>query len=76
MNTIEITIEQINCKFKNARPQEIIQWALSVAKKPVVTTNFRPYESAILHAVNSEGKKAKVIWCDTGYNTPQTYRHA
>lgn len=76
MNTIEITIEQINCKFKNASPQEIIQWALSVAEKPLVTTNFRPYESAILYAVNSERKDAKIIWCDTGYNTPQTYRHA
>ncbi|MEQ6123492.1 phosphoadenosine phosphosulfate reductase family protein [Pseudotenacibaculum sp. MALMAid0570] len=76
MNTVEITIEQFNRKFKNARPQEIIQWALSIAKKPVITTNFRPYESAILYAVNSERKDIDVIWCDTGYNTPQTYRHA
>ncbi len=76
MNTIEITIEQINNKFKNASPQEIIQWALSIAEKPVVTTNFRPYESAILHAVASEKKDVDVIWCDTGYNTAQTYKHA
>lgn len=76
MNTIEITIDQLNKKFKNANPQEIIQWALSVATKPVVTTNFRPYESSILHAVNSEREGVDVIWCDTGYNTPQTYKHA
>lgn len=76
MNTIEIAIEQINLQLKNASPQEIIQWGLSVADKPLVTTNFRPYESAILHAVNSEKKNVKIIWCDTGYNTPQTYKHA
>lgn len=76
MNAVEVTIEQLNRKFKNARPQEIIQWALSIAKKPVITTNFRPYESAILYAVNNEKKDIEVIWCDTGYNTPQTYRHA
>ncbi|MBL4604633.1 MAG: phosphoadenosine phosphosulfate reductase family protein [Flavobacteriaceae bacterium] len=76
MNTVEITIEQINRKFKNARPQEIIRWALSVARNPLVTTNFRPYESAILHTVSSEKNDVKIIWCDTGYNTPQTYRHA
>lgn len=76
MNTVEIAIEQLNRKFKNASPQEIIQWALSVAQKPVVTTNYRPYESAILHAVTSEKNDVDVIWCDTGYNTPQTYRHA
>lgn len=76
MNTVEITIEQLNHKFKNAHPQEIIQWALSVARLPVITTNFRPYEGAILHAVSSERKEINVIWCDTGYNTPQTYNHA
>ncbi|MFY0630443.1 MAG: phosphoadenosine phosphosulfate reductase family protein [Flavobacteriaceae bacterium] len=76
MNTVDVTIEQINCKFKNARPHEIIRWALSVARNPLVTTNFRPYESAILHAVSTEKNDIKVIWCDTGYNTPQTYRHA
>jgi phosphoadenosine phosphosulfate reductase len=42
----------------------------------VVTTNFRPYEAAILHAVSDIDPVMKVIWCDTGYNTPQTYRHA
>lgn len=76
MNTVDITIEQINCKFKNARPHEIIRWGLSVARNPLVTTNFRSYESAILHAVSIEKNDIKVIWCDTGYNTPQTYRHA
>lgn len=71
-----MNIEETNDKLQNASPKEIIQWALSIAKKPVVTTNFRPYESAILHAVISEQKEIEVIWCDTGYNTPQTYKHA
>ena len=72
----EMNIEEINHKLQKASPKEIIQWALSIAKKPIITTNFRPYESAILHAVTSEEKEIEVIWCDTGYNTPQTYRHA
>ena len=41
-----------------------------------MTTNFRPYESAIIYAVIQEKNDMKVIWCDTGYNTPNTYRHA
>ena len=45
-------------------------------RSPVVTTNFRPYEVAILHAVADVSPDIPVIWCDTGYNTPQTYRHA
>lgn len=69
-------IDQINAELKNATPAEIVQWALSVATSPVVTTNFRPYEAAILHAVCSQKNDIKVIWCDTGYNTPDTYRCA
>lgn len=68
-------IKKINIDLKNKSPKEIIEWAFSIAKHPVITTNFRPYEGAILHAVSSV-KDIKVIWCDTGYNTPNTYKHA
>ncbi len=71
-----MNITEINNNLKNKTPQEIIEWALSVAKKPVITTNFRPYEVAILNAVARVQKDIKVIWCDTGYNTVQTYKHA
>ena len=71
-----MNIENINKELKGKSPQEIVSWALSVAKKPVVTTNFRPYESTILHLVVTEQKDIPVVWCDTGYNTPQTYKHA
>ncbi len=71
-----MNIEEINKELKGKSPQEIVNWALSVAKKPVVTTNFRPYESAILHLVVTEQNDIPVVWCDTGYNTSQTYKHA
>ncbi|OIQ21637.1 MAG: phosphoadenylylsulfate reductase [Lacinutrix sp. MedPE-SW] len=71
-----MNIEEINNSLKNKSPEAIVKWALGIAKKPVVTTNFRPYEAAILHLVSSQNKNINVIWCDTGYNTPNTYRHA
>ncbi|CAM1343883.1 phosphoadenosine phosphosulfate reductase domain-containing protein [Tenacibaculum amylolyticum] len=74
LETLDIT--KINTELKSKTPEEIVKWALSVAQKPVITTNFRPYEGAILNLVVSEAADIKVIWCDTGYNTPQTYRHA
>lgn len=73
---IQIDIDSINQKLKNKTPQEIVSWAISIAKNPLVTTNFRPYEAAILHLVSNQKKDIKVIWCDTGYNTPNTYKHA
>ena len=69
-------IKKINQELEGKTPKEIISWALENSNNPVVTTNFRPYESAILFATTQVQKDIKVIWCDTGYNTPNTYRHA
>ena len=69
-------INELNTLFKEASPSDIIKKALELSKEAVITTNFRPYEVAILHAVNLVKSNVDVVWCDTGYNTPQTYRHA
>ncbi len=69
-------IKKINVLLSDKSPQEIISWALLIAQNPLITTNFRPYEVAILHAVSEVNNELKVIWCDTGYNTPNTYKHA
>lgn len=71
-----LDLEHLNKEMEHKSPEEIINWALSMASAPVVTTNFRPYEVAILHACTKVKNDLKVIWCDTGYNTPQTYKHA
>ena len=69
-------IDNLNVQFRGIPPEEIIQWAIDNADMPVITTNFRPYEVAILAAVTDVKRKIPVIWCDTGYNTPDTYKHA
>lgn len=71
-----LDLKKVNIALKDKSPEEIIIWALSLASAPVVTTNFRPYEVAILYACSKIKNDLKVIWCDTGYNTPQTYKHA
>ncbi len=70
------SIKRLNAQFKGIPPEEIISWAVKHADKPVVTTNFRPYEVAILYAVSEVKTDIPVIWCDTGYNTRNTYKHA
>ncbi|MBD0832902.1 phosphoadenosine phosphosulfate reductase domain-containing protein [Aestuariibaculum sediminum] len=72
----EDTLKELNKTYKDASPSDIIKKALELNSEAVVTTNFRPYEAAILHAVTQEAQDISVIWCDTGYNTPQTYKHA
>lgn len=76
MKITESNIEAVNSLLKDRSPEEIINFVLENANEPIVTTNFRPYEAAILHACTEVQSDIKVIWCDTGYNTTQTYRHA
>lgn len=71
-----MNLKDVNNLLKDKNPEDVVKWAISKAQKPVITTNFRPYESAILHLVTAIEPGIDVIWCDTGYNTPDTYRHA
>lgn len=73
---MSFNLEAINKDLSGKTPKEIVEWAIGVSKKSVITTNFRPYEAAILYAVTKVEKDINVIWCDTGYNTPNTYKHA
>lgn len=76
MALTEAQVQKLNIQFKGIPPEEIISWAVKHAVTPIVTTNFRPYEVAILHAVSGVRNDIPVVWCDTGYNTPKTYKHA
>lgn len=69
-------LSRLNEKYRELPPENVISEALNLGERPVLTTNFRPYEVAILHAVNTLAPGIPVIWCDTGYNTADTYRHA
>jgi len=73
---MSLNLERVNRELEGKSLEAIIAWAISLSENPVITTNFRPYEVAILNAVTEVKKDIKVIWCDTGYNTVQTYKHA
>jgi len=54
-----------------------VRWALTQAGgRAIVSTNFRPYEAAILHLSVQAQADIPVLWVDHGYNRPATYRHA
>lgn len=69
----EQELQAINDKLREASAEDIIQWALDLKRKSVVTTNFRPLETVILHCVNKLDGSVPVICVDHGYNTEKTY---
>jgi len=75
-NSINVDVTKANEFLRDKNPIEIIQWALAQSHRPILTTNFGPFSASLVHAVSCVKKDIKVIWCDTGYNTPHTYRYA
>ena len=76
MFSAKIDIEFWNRELKNNTPEEIIDWALKLTKERIVTTSFGKYSAVLLSTFFKKDKDVKVIWCDTGYNIPETYNHA
>src|SRR5215470_8056406 len=70
-------IAKANAELRSKSPLEIVKWAIAQAKgRAIVSTNFRPYEAAILHLATQVQPDIPVLWVDHGYNRPATYRHA
>ncbi len=69
-------IRPLNMRFQNTSAESIIAFALRNAVKPMVTTSFGAHSAAVLYAATRIKKDIKVVWCDTGYNTNATHRHA
>lgn len=66
-----------NSALRDRPPAEIARWAIRHgAGRAIVSTNFRPYEAAILHLATQVEPGIRVLWVDHGYNRPATYRHA
>ncbi|NIC08089.1 phosphoadenosine phosphosulfate reductase family protein [Billgrantia bachuensis] len=68
-------LDAINQELGN-NPDALIRWALEQGQRPIVTTNFRPFEAVILHMVTRQRPDIPVVWMDHGYNTDATYRFA
>jgi phosphoadenosine phosphosulfate reductase len=75
MTPVELT--RLNNELRNQSPLEIVRWAIAQADgRALVSTNFRPYEAAILDLAVQVQADIAVLWVDHGYNRPATYKHA
>lgn len=71
------TIAGWNAALRPQSPAARVRWAVAQAGgRAIVSTNFRPYEAAILHLAVHVQADLPVLWVDHGYNRPATYRHA
>ena len=66
----------INRSLENKSAEQIINWALGLSENTITSTTFGNQSAALLHMVAQQKHDATILWVDTGYNTPATYRFA
>jgi len=73
---IALNLKHINKELKNKTPEKIIDWAYILSNKRIVTTNFGSYSATLLNTLTRKDNNIDAVWCDTTYNTEETYLHA
>lgn len=59
-----------------ADPERLTTWALGLGRRPFCSTSFGPFSAVTLHMATRLKPDIPVIWVDSGYGTPATYRFA
>jgi phosphoadenosine phosphosulfate reductase len=70
-----VDLERINAEL-GEQPERLLDWALGLGLRTIVTTNFGPFSAVLLHMVTQARPQVPVLMVDTGYATAATYRYA
>ena len=71
-----LDLANINQQLRDKSPAEIIAWAVSLNKQVMTTTSFAQNSAVMLHLITQVDASIPVVWIDSGYNVPDTYRVA
>lgn len=70
---MELDLDSINNRLRNASAAEIVAWALSSKPQDDATTSMGRNAAVMLHLISEIDKSVPTIWVDTGYNLRDTY---
>lgn len=73
---MKLDLEQANHALREQSPAGVIEWAMGLGKPTIATTSFAQNSAAMLHLLVESAPEVPVIWVDSGYNVPDTYRVA
>lgn len=73
---MDLDLQKINAQLRDQSAAEIIRWSLSLGRRAIATTSFAPNSAVMLKLVTDCDPSVPVVWVDSGYNVPDTYRTA
>lgn len=71
-----LDLAKANAELADQSPADIIRWALSLGEPVMASTSFSQNAAVMLHLVTRVDANIPVVWIDSGYNVPDTYRVA
>ncbi len=75
--TQQIDLTGTNQRLSEADAKEVVRWAVGAfGSGLVLSTSFGIQSAVMLHLVTQVAPQVPVVWIDTGYLPPETYRFA
>ena len=72
-----LDLDAVNLRLAHADPQRVVEWAAAAfGDRLVLSTSFGIQSAVMLHLATRALPDIPVIWIDTGYLPPETYRFA
>jgi len=72
----DLDLKALNSELREHSPVDIVRWAVSLGKPTIATTSFAQNSAAMLKIITDASPQLPVVWVDSGYNVPDTYRVA
>ncbi|GAB3374877.1 phosphoadenosine phosphosulfate reductase family protein [Spongiibacter taiwanensis] len=73
---MNLDLEQLNKELRDKSAADIIRWAVGLGEPMMASTSFSPNSAVMLKLVTEAAPAMPVVWADSGYNVPDTYRVA
>lgn len=73
---MDIDLEAANAELQDQSAEDIIRWALALGEPAMGSTSFSPFAAVMLHLLTEHAPEVPIVWVDSGYNVPDTYRVA
>lgn len=73
---MDLDLDALNAELRHKSAQDIIRWAVSLGEPAMSSTSFSQNAAVMLKLVTDAAPDMPIVWADSGYNVPDTYRVA
>ncbi|MGJ8687441.1 MAG: phosphoadenosine phosphosulfate reductase family protein, partial [Spongiibacteraceae bacterium] len=73
---MDLDLDKLNAQLGDKSAQEIMSWVVSLNEVAMASTSFSQNSAVMLKLITDASPEMPVVWADSGYNVPDTYRVA